>query len=152
MEQSLKTDDLSESGIAPGNGNGCREHAGHFPAVTIVICQTCRRGEGQDGDLRPGARLAESARRAASATAIAVKEVACLGNCRRGLSAALLRPGAWNYVFGDLDEKSGTDLVAAALLLQHSADGFLPYGSRPESLKRGLIARIPPVGFPEDKT
>ena len=46
-------------------------------------------------------------------------------------------------VFGWLTEGSGDDLVAGAELLASSEDGFMPFRARPESLKRGLIARIP---------
>ena len=35
------------------------------------------------------------------------------------------------------------DLIAGAKLFVGSTDGFMPYGDRPDSLKRGLIARIP---------
>ncbi len=35
------------------------------------------------------------------------------------------------------------DLVVGAELLAASSDGFMPFRARPESLKRGLIARIP---------
>ena len=46
------------------------------------------------------------------AAACAVRQVACLGNCRRGLTAAIFRTGCWAYVFGGLGTGSGADLVA----------------------------------------
>jgi predicted metal-binding protein len=81
---------------------------------------------------------------------VAVRAVACLGNCKRGLSAALYRPGCWTYVFGGLDEGSGDDLIAGARLFAGSIDGFLPWSGRPEALKRGLIARVPPIELLEE--
>jgi predicted metal-binding protein len=36
-----------------------------------------------------------------------------------------------------------------ARLLARAADGILPWRGRPEPLKRGLIARVPPIGFEE---
>ena len=78
---------------------------------------------------------------------IAVAEVECLGNCKRRLSAALLKSGAWSYVFGDLAIDSGADLVAGARLFATSVDGLLPWRGRPDSLKRGLVARIPPLAL-----
>ena len=72
-----------------------------------------------------------------------MRQVACLGNCGRGLSAAIYRTGGWTYVFGGLDEASGDDLLAGARLFAAAADGFMPWRGRPEALKRGLIARIP---------
>ena len=84
-------------------------------------------------------------RRAAEGSAVRVHRIACLGNCKRRLSAAMVKPGAWSYVFGDLSVDSGADLVAGAKLFADSADGLIPWRGRPDSLKRGLVARIPPI-------
>ena len=74
-----------------------------------------------------------------------VRAVECLGNCKRRLSAAILRENCWSYVFGDLSIESGPDLVAGAKLFAGSTDGLVPWRGRPDSLKRGLVARIPPL-------
>jgi len=121
----------------------------HSPAsaaatdVTVVVCHSCRGPDGPDDFPRPGSRLAEDTLRAADGSAVSVRSVGCLGNCKRGLSAAILREGSWSYVFGWLTEQSGGDLVAGAELLASSQDGFMPFRARPDALKRGLIARIP---------
>jgi predicted metal-binding protein len=112
-------------------------------SVTVVVCSSCRRQSDPEGLPRPGSFLAKNTARAAESTNVRVRQVACLGNCKRGLSAAILREGCWSYVFGDLDPDSGPDLVAGAELFARSEDGFMPFRERPESLKRGLIARIP---------
>ena len=57
--------------------------------------------------------------------------------------------GSWTYLFGDLDASCAEALIAGARLLAASADGILPWRGRPERLKRGMIARIPPLGFQE---
>ena len=111
--------------------------------VTVVVCHSCRGPDGSDEFPRPGSRLADNTRRAADGGDVRVRSVGCLGNCKRGMSAAILRDGAWSYVFGWLGEQSGEDLIAGATLLAGSQDGFMPFRARPESLKRGLIARIP---------
>lgn len=115
--------------------------------VTILVCRTCRDSSGSDALPRPGALLAIATREAAARYAIPVAEVECLGNCKRRLSAALLKQGAWSYVFGDLTTDSAPDLIAGAKLFATSADGLLPWRGRPESLKRGLVARIPPLSL-----
>jgi predicted metal-binding protein len=111
--------------------------------VTVLVCSSCRRGDDPLDTPRPGSRLAADARAAAEGSGVAVRHVACLGNCRRGLTAAIFRTGCWAYVFGGLSPGSGADLVAGARLFAGSDDGFLPWRDRPEALKRGLIARIP---------
>ena len=40
-------------------------------------------------------------------------------------------------------------LVQGAQLLAGSADGLMPWRGRPDALKRGLIARVPPFDFSE---
>ena len=57
----------------------------------------------------------------------------------------MLRDGCWSYVFGDLTPDSGPDLITGAKLFSTSSDGLIPWRGRPDSLKRGLVARIPPL-------
>ncbi|RVC56790.1 MULTISPECIES: DUF1636 family protein [unclassified Mesorhizobium] len=118
--------------------------------VTVIVCSSCRDETGSDAHPRAGALLAEDTRRAASGEKINIRTVECLGNCKRRLSAALLRDGCWSYVFGDLTATSGADLVAGAKLFATSTDGLIPWRGRPDSLKRGLVARIPPLDLLKD--
>jgi predicted metal-binding protein len=111
--------------------------------VTVLVCSSCRLPEAPEVEARPGSALADDTRAAAAGTGVTVRQVGCLGNCKRGLTAAVFRTGCWSYVFGGLDATSGADLVAGARLFATSADGFMPFRARPEALKRGLIARIP---------
>ena len=119
-------------------------------ATTILVCMTCRRPGDPEDAPRPGASLAAATVAAAEGSGIAVRCIRCLANCKRGLSAALRRDGAWTYVFGDLDPDTGSAaLIAGAQLLARSTDGLMPWRGRPEPLKRGMIARIPPIEFQE---
>lgn len=118
--------------------------------VTIVVCASCRDASGSDIQPRAGQLLGIATRKAAAETDIRVTEVECLGNCKRRLSAALLRDGCWSYVFGDLSPESGPDLVAGAQLFSASTDGLIPWRGRPDSLKRGLISRTPPLAQLKD--
>lgn len=118
--------------------------------VTIVVCSSCRDENGSDARPRAGEFLAQATLRAASNENIRVRQVECLGNCKRRLSAALLRDGCWSYVFGDLTPESGPDLIAGAKLFATATDGILPWRGRPDSLKRGLVARIPPLAIVKD--
>lgn len=111
--------------------------------VTVLVCNSCRLVAQPGAEPRPGTLLARDARRAAAGTGVVVREVGCLGNCSRGLSAAVFRDGCWSYVFGGLGVTSGADLIEGARLFSGSQDGFMPFRARPEALKRGMIARIP---------
>lgn len=116
-------------------------------APVVYVCVTCRRAGEPDGAPCPGALLAAATERAAFGTGVEVRPLRCLANCSRGPSAALRCNGSWTYVFGALDPGCADALVAGARLLAGAADGILPWRGRPEALKRGLIARVPPIGF-----
>ncbi|MEJ6784442.1 DUF1636 family protein [Aminobacter sp. Piv2-1] len=116
----------------------------------MLVCSSCRDETGSDAHPRAGARLAENTRMAAG-NDISVRSVECLGNCKRRLSAALIRDGSWSYVFGDLRISSGEDLVTGARLFATSTDGLIPWRGRPDSLKRGLVARIPPLNLTKEE-
>jgi predicted metal-binding protein len=120
-------------------------------ATTIYVCITCRRAGDADDAPRPGLLLARATKRAAEGTPLTVQRVRCLANCNRALSAAMRRDGGWAYVFGGLDETCDADaLIQGAKLFARAPDGLMPWRGRPEVLKRGLIARVPPIDFPEE--
>ena len=123
-------------------------------ATIIYVCTTCRRPEDPETSPRPGAGLASATIRAAENTNIDVRPLRCLANCKRGCTAVLRRTDpsapAWTYVFGHLDPAADAQaLVQGAKLLAGSADGLMPWRGRPDALKRGLIARVPPFDFSE---
>jgi predicted metal-binding protein len=118
-------------------------------APIVYVCVTCKRAGEPDSEPRPGAMLAAATERAAAGTDVTVRRLRCLANCTRGPSAAMRCNGSWTYVFGGLDATCASALVAGALLLAGAADGILPWRGRPDVLKRGLIARVPPLDFEE---
>ena len=120
--------------------------------ITIYVCTTCRRPGDSDEGPRRGEAFAEETIAAAAGTGLAVKRVRCLSNCRRGLSAAVRRDDAWTYIFGDLDPETGARaLIDGALLFAGANTQVMPWRGRPEPLKRGLIARLPPLSFQGDE-
>jgi predicted metal-binding protein len=120
-------------------------------ATTIYVCITCRRPGDPEDAARPGLVLADATIRAAEGTGVTVKRISCLANCSRALSAAIRRDGAWTYIFGGLDpDADAAALVEGARMLARSQDGLLPWRGRPDILKRGLIARVPPIDFEEE--
>ncbi len=128
------------------NGVGARASS---DAAVIYVCITCRHAGEAECEPRPGAALAVATAEAAQGTGVTVREVRCLANCTRGPSAAIRCNGSWTYVFGGLDLDCARALVEGARLLAAAADGLMPWRGRPAPLKRGLIARVPPLDFQE---
>src|SRR6266702_1014592 len=120
--------------------------------TTVLVCITCRASTDPIDFPRKGMALANATTDAlGDAVDVNVLRVRCLGNCNRGLSAAIRRENAWTYVFGGLDaERDGATLIAGARLFAESTDGLMPWRGRPDPLKRGLIARMPPLSFAGD--
>jgi predicted metal-binding protein len=111
--------------------------------VTVFVCTTCRHpDDAPETRPRAGARLAAAL---VSSREVVIREVECLANCQRGPSVAMARAGGWSYVFGGIVPGEGEAVMEGARLLSGSADGLMPWRGRPECLKRGLIARIPPI-------
>lgn len=120
--------------------------------ATVLVCITCRAAADPEDAPRAGLALAEATAVAAANTSdISVQQIRCLGNCSRGLSAAIRCDHAWTYVFGGLDAaRDGLPLIEGARLLARAPDGIMPWRGRPEPLKKGLIARVPPLYFREE--
>jgi predicted metal-binding protein len=120
-------------------------------AMTVYVCITCRRPSDPEDSVRPGLTLAQETTRAADGSGVKVRQIRCLANCSRACSAAIRRDGAWTYVFGGLEpERDAAALIDGAKLFARAADGLMPWRSRPDILKRGLIARVPPIDFEEE--
>ena len=118
-------------------------------AATVIVCITCRRQADPEDFPRPGLAFAAAVAAAAKDTGVRVKRVRCLANCKRGLSAAVRREAGWTYIFGDLEANAAPALIAGARLFARADDGVMPWRGRPQSLKTGLIARVPPDDYEE---
>ena len=122
-------------------------------SMTIYVCITCKRADDPEEGVRPGLELARATARAADGSGVTVRQVRCLANCSRACSAAVRRDGGWTYVFGELEPKrDAAALIEGARLFARAADGLMPWRGRPDILKRGLIARVPPIDFEEEQS
>ena len=122
--------------------------------TTLLVCTRCRIGEAAPEEPRAGAALhAEALRVAAGLDHVRVVGIACLSGCKRPCAAALIAPGKVRYLFGDLtaDADAAADLVIAAQAHARRPNGFLPRAERPERLRAGILARLPPLHWlPDD--
>lgn len=118
--------------------------------LVVYVCRSCRDEAEPNAEPRPGALLAQAAIALGTDANVEVRSVNCLANCKRGASAAMRTADGWSYVFGGLTPENAEDLITGARLLSTSTDGLMPWRGRPDSLKRGLVARIPPLNFVEE--
>jgi predicted metal-binding protein len=112
--------------------------------TTAFICVTCRGSAGDDD--RPGRVLFDAISGRLPDPTITVVPVECLSVCKRPCTIALAAHGKWTYVIGDLDpEASVDDILAMAARYTQTADGIVPWRERPQSFRKGVVARIPPL-------
>jgi predicted metal-binding protein len=111
-------------------------------STALVICTTCADGRGQ--------ALLEAVENEALARdcTLPIRGQACMAACKQSCTAALQGLGKHSYLFGQLapDAVSVDALLAVAAQHAEPGDGLLAWDRRPERLKSGLVARLPPLG------
>ena len=124
--------------------------SGHLASpVVISVCTSCR-GSGEAESDRPGERLLASLRQARdeAGSDVIVRPVQCLSVCSRPCTVALASPGRYTYVFGDLDPATdAAALIDGARIYAEQEHGYMLWRERPEPLRRGIVARIPPPAW-----
>ena len=115
---------------------------------TLFVRTRCRAAGAEPDAPRAGAALRAATRAAARVQAdLRVVGVACLSGCKRACAAALIAPGKVGDLFGDLpaDPNGADDLPVVARAHAARTDGVLPRAERPELLRAGILARLPPL-------
>lgn len=117
--------------------------------VRILVCASCRAAGGDPDATRPGAMLAAalgSALADGDHPGITVETVECLSVCKRPCTVALTGAGRWTYIYGDLDPEAGAGtLLTFARQYRETTDGIVPWRERAEAIRKGVVARIPPL-------
>lgn len=125
--------------------------------TTIFVCITCRRSsedfeppEGRSG-FRLHRLLADKFGGAAY-NSLELRAVECLSNCSRGCSVAFASPGKWTYVIGNLDPDANVEDILAFAKLHHAhPEGVPAWRERPESIRKGAVARVPPMARTQEE-
>jgi predicted metal-binding protein len=116
--------------------------------TTIHVCTTCRLGDEplEPKEARSGARLYRELSTRASEEEFEIIPVECLSVCKRPVTIGFSAPGKWSYIYGDFPPDSSAEtILSAAQLYADALDGLIPWRERPDAIKRGVIARIPPA-------
>lgn len=75
-----------------------------------------------------------------------IQEVECMSACSRSCAVSFVAAGKYTYLFGDLPvNESAAAVLQCASQYYAKPDGLLPWSERPEPLKRGILAKIPPL-------
>ena len=126
-----------------------------FPATVteVIVCTTCRPAHVPRDHPAPGAALLEAVQIAAwdidpaQLVNVRIRGVECMTGCNRACTVTFQAAGKYLYYFGDLapDAETAAHLLACAQLHAQTADGTLLRNDRPQRLRNGILARIPPL-------
>ena len=121
--------------------------------VVLSVCLRCRDGrEDEHADQRGGARFARAlaaaiAEQGGDLPAFVARGVRCMSQCKRACTVSLTAPGAFTWLFGDLDpEAHADDVLALVRIYAQSPDGFMARADRPPPMRAGVLGRLPPIG------
>ncbi|MBU7583489.1 MAG: DUF1636 family protein [Nostoc sp. TH1S01] len=119
---------------------------------TLFVCQTCasvwQNGKriGESGGQKLLHQIQQLAKDWDLREEFPIQAVECMSACNRSCVVAFAAKGKLTYLFGDLDVDSSADAVLECASQYYAkTDGVLPWSERPEPLKRGILAKIPPL-------
>jgi predicted metal-binding protein len=80
-----------------------------------------------------------------------IRAVSCMSACSHACVVTFASQGKYSYLFGDLPSDienistTASAILSCAEIYSDRIDGMLAWKERPEPLKSGVIARIPPL-------
>jgi predicted metal-binding protein len=128
--------------------DAARPHSPSSPVV-VSVCITCKTG---DGGTVVGPDMFESVKAAiGQSDHVQVRPVQCLSVCKRPATVAVTSTDGYTFLFGDLQTDSGTAaLLSFVKSYQESDYGLVPWRERAEVLRKGMVARVPPMRWSPD--
>jgi predicted metal-binding protein len=119
--------------------------------VVVSVCTTCKSAEG-GAVVGPDMFASVKAALGDFDPDVQVRPVQCLSVCKRPATVALTSADGYTFLFGDLQTESGTAaLVSFVKSYRNSGYGLVPWRERAEVLRKGMVARVPPMHWsPED--
>jgi predicted metal-binding protein len=121
---------------------------------SLFVCTSCAsvwkngKREGKSGGQQFMENLSQLAKNWKFLEEFDIQEVECMSACSRSCAVSFAAVGKYTYLFGDLpanELESAEAVLECASQYYAKPDGLLPWAERPEPLKKGILARIPPL-------
>ena len=117
--------------------------------VVVSVCVTCKTADG--AIVGPDMLAAVQAAIGGASDDVVVRPVQCLSVCKRPATVAVTSPDGYTFLFGDLEAESGSDALASFVKSYKKSNyGLVPWRERPHVLRKGMIARVPPLVWSPD--
>ncbi|NES79590.1 MULTISPECIES: DUF1636 domain-containing protein [Okeania] len=123
----------------------------------LFVCTTCAsvwkygKRQGISGGEKLLDRLSQQYKNWHLRDRFTITPIECMSACSHSCAISFAAPGKHTYVFGDLPSQTEMLLEVSAAVLECASlydaksDGLLSWSERPEHLKKGVLARIPPL-------
>lgn len=117
--------------------------------VVVSVCVTCKTTDGSPFD---GQQLYDAVKTAIGHDDdIRIRPVQCLSVCKRPATVAVTSPDGYTFLFGDLQADTGAAALASFVQSYRNSDyGLVPWRERAEVLRKGMVARVPPIRWSPD--
>jgi len=126
-----------------------RSHAPGGPVI-VSVCITCKTADGGEV-VGPEMFAAVQSALGQDDASVVVRPVQCLSVCKRPATVAVTSPDGYTFLFGDLQAESGTMALASFVRSYRNSDyGLVPWRERAEVLRKGMVARVPPMRWSPD--
>jgi predicted metal-binding protein len=113
--------------------------------VVVSVCITCKTVDG-GALVGPQMYAAVHAAIGHGDADIAVRPVQCLSVCKRPATVAVTSPDGYTFLFGDLQTETGAAALVSFVQSYRKSDfGLVPWRERAEVLRKGMVARVPPL-------
>ncbi|ABA24870.1 conserved hypothetical protein (plasmid) [Trichormus variabilis ATCC 29413] len=119
---------------------------------TLFVCTTCAsvwqdgKRVGESGGQQLLQQLQALAQNWELQHKFSIQGVECMSACNHACTIAFTGEGKLTYLFGNLAvDDSPSAILQCATQYYVNPDGLLPWSERPERLKTGILAKIPPL-------
>ncbi|MEH2349231.1 MAG: DUF1636 family protein [Nostoc sp.] len=119
---------------------------------TLFVCTTCASvwQNGKRVGISGGEQLLQKLQELSQGWELrekfSIQAVECMSACNRSCVIAFAAEGKSTYLFGDLPVNDyASAVLECASQYYTKSDGLLPWSERPEPLKKGILAKIPPL-------
>lgn len=124
---------------------------------TLFVCTTCAslwkdgKRQGISGGEELLERLSQQHENWEFKDKFPLQPVECMSACSRSCAVSFAASDKYTYLFGDLPhdreslDETTTAVLKCASLYYQKPDGSLPWSERPKPLKKGILAKIPPL-------
>jgi predicted metal-binding protein len=144
----MDRNDVDQQDIDPRPDESLPQTAPGGPIV-VSVCITCKRSDG----VLVGPAMFDAIQVATGEhdAAVQVRRVQCLSVCKRPTTVAVSSSDGYTFLFGDLQPEGAGAIVSFVDSYRKSTYGLVPWRERAEILRKGMVARLPPVRWsPED--